>query len=706
MVDDPPPPQYDSDVPYYSGGAAAPGAAGGGFGFGGGFGGGGGFGFPAAAGGAPGGGGAAANPFGAAGASPFGGGGMGGMGGLGGMDPAMMSQMMQNPMIQQQMQTMFSNPELMHQMMDNNPMVRQMMASNPHAAAKLRDPQFLRRLSDPQTLQAMMGMAQNTQQLRQSGMVPPGAGMPAGESLAASTGAAIGATAARGTGAITGVVGTAMAARAATKARSCTATQLLAQAGWQSAALVLQALARGFAARALRRRLRGSVAVIVRVWRIVAESRLYKVPLLTAADVDHAWHLCAAGTPQRAETAILTAMRRQAAARRDAEASAKQTAHVAALAAVRSCKQTAALQSALQWGSEMVERYAQLRLTMDAAVGLEGVKRFVNERLDDAVGRFALHEPLAMRHVLLAGDFGTGKRTAAEIIATVGKLLCDTGGAIAPAGAGSIASGAKGKSIQSVGAKVVLAADYQSHGDASAGPLKPGEVGTVQSKSSGTVKVKTAGGKTWNYSFAALQLALVPKAGSQLAEVGGLKELAGQVQPSMAYFCRLDDDAKPPTPKQAAVRCKVLRDVQEAGSFVVLAGRQSVIDFYTGLAVFRRREPHRLALPTLRADDLAQISLQLLEQQGYRLASGQRAGGTTQGGWRQGGGMKGMMRDVVSQKYDAAAIERRNAHLAQDMVQVGTRELRPAPALSALLGVSSLLPICLPSFPPCLTDPQ
>jgi hypothetical protein len=42
-------------------------------------------------------------------------GGMMGFPGNGMMDPAMMSQMMQNPVVQEMMQNMFSNPELMQQ---------------------------------------------------------------------------------------------------------------------------------------------------------------------------------------------------------------------------------------------------------------------------------------------------------------------------------------------------------------------------------------------------------------------------------------------------------------------------------------------------------------------------------------------------------------------------------------------------------------
>lgn len=78
--------------------------------------------------------GAAAGAAGAAGANPFAAmGGMGGMagmpgmgagmGGMGGMDPSQLGSMMQNPMVQQMMQNMMSNPDTLNQMIEGNPML-------------------------------------------------------------------------------------------------------------------------------------------------------------------------------------------------------------------------------------------------------------------------------------------------------------------------------------------------------------------------------------------------------------------------------------------------------------------------------------------------------------------------------------------------------------------------------------------------------
>lgn len=98
-------------------------------------------------------------PGGFGGAAP--GGGLGA--GLSGMPPGMpslesMSQMMQDPMIQQMMTSMMSNPEVMNQAVNSNPHLRQMVQANPRIMESLSDPTFVRQLFDPNTIQAMLQM--------------------------------------------------------------------------------------------------------------------------------------------------------------------------------------------------------------------------------------------------------------------------------------------------------------------------------------------------------------------------------------------------------------------------------------------------------------------------------------------------------------------------------------------------------------------
>lgn len=53
-------------------------------------------------------------------------------------------QMLENPMMQQMMQQMMSNPDNMRQMMQSNPMLQQMAQTNPQAAAMFENPEMVR----------------------------------------------------------------------------------------------------------------------------------------------------------------------------------------------------------------------------------------------------------------------------------------------------------------------------------------------------------------------------------------------------------------------------------------------------------------------------------------------------------------------------------------------------------------------------------
>jgi len=90
-------------------------------------------------------------------ASPFGMMGMPGM--MPGMgDPESMLAMLENPMMQAMLQQMMSSPETIETMLRMNPSARAMMEANPGMAEMLRSPEFLRMMSDPGTLRAMLQM--------------------------------------------------------------------------------------------------------------------------------------------------------------------------------------------------------------------------------------------------------------------------------------------------------------------------------------------------------------------------------------------------------------------------------------------------------------------------------------------------------------------------------------------------------------------
>ena len=53
---------------------------------------------------------------------------------------------------------MLSNPDMLRSMINNNPMLKQMVDNNPEMAAALNDPAMLQMMSDPQVMNAAMGM--------------------------------------------------------------------------------------------------------------------------------------------------------------------------------------------------------------------------------------------------------------------------------------------------------------------------------------------------------------------------------------------------------------------------------------------------------------------------------------------------------------------------------------------------------------------
>eukprot|EP00193_Tetraselmis_chui_P009470 CAMPEP_0177768520 /NCGR_PEP_ID=MMETSP0491_2-20121128/9766_1 /TAXON_ID=63592 /ORGANISM="Tetraselmis chuii, Strain PLY429" /LENGTH=507 /DNA_ID=CAMNT_0019285335 /DNA_START=343 /DNA_END=1866 /DNA_ORIENTATION=+ len=111
------------------------------------------------------------------------GGGLPGLGaGLGEGDMEQMTQMMQNPAMQQMMQQMMSSPGMMDMLINQNPQLRAATEANPQVREMLSNPEMVQRIMDPANLQAIMQMQQSMQQLNQSGFgsafgLPAGGGM-------------------------------------------------------------------------------------------------------------------------------------------------------------------------------------------------------------------------------------------------------------------------------------------------------------------------------------------------------------------------------------------------------------------------------------------------------------------------------------------------------------------------------------------------
>lgn len=90
-----------------------------------------------------------------------------------------LSQLMQNPAINQMMQSLLSNPQYMNQILNLNPQLRGMLDSNTQLREMFQNPNFLRQLTSPDTLQQLLtfqqsllsqlGRQQTTQETGQAG---------------------------------------------------------------------------------------------------------------------------------------------------------------------------------------------------------------------------------------------------------------------------------------------------------------------------------------------------------------------------------------------------------------------------------------------------------------------------------------------------------------------------------------------------------
>jgi len=81
------------------------------------------------------------------------------------LDPNVVSQMMQNPMVLQMMQQIFADPQAVDRLLGSNPHIRQMMENDPQVRQMLTNPEFLAQLSDPQTIQTMLQIQRSMSQL-------------------------------------------------------------------------------------------------------------------------------------------------------------------------------------------------------------------------------------------------------------------------------------------------------------------------------------------------------------------------------------------------------------------------------------------------------------------------------------------------------------------------------------------------------------
>ncbi|XP_010548223.1 PREDICTED: ubiquitin domain-containing protein DSK2a-like [Tarenaya hassleriana] len=76
-------------------------------------------------------------------------------------DANLLSQLMQNPAVNQMMQSLLSNPQYMNQILNLNPQLRGMLDSNTQLREMLQSPDLLRRMTSPDTLQQLLTFQQS-----------------------------------------------------------------------------------------------------------------------------------------------------------------------------------------------------------------------------------------------------------------------------------------------------------------------------------------------------------------------------------------------------------------------------------------------------------------------------------------------------------------------------------------------------------------
>ncbi|XP_040383998.1 ubiquitin domain-containing protein DSK2a-like isoform X2 [Oryza brachyantha] len=94
----------------------------------------------------------------------------GGLGGLGSADlgsllggspdSSSLSQILQNPAMMQMMQNIMSDPQSMNQLLNFNPNTRNLMESNTQLREMFQNPEFIRQLTSPETLQQLLSFQQ------------------------------------------------------------------------------------------------------------------------------------------------------------------------------------------------------------------------------------------------------------------------------------------------------------------------------------------------------------------------------------------------------------------------------------------------------------------------------------------------------------------------------------------------------------------
>ena len=289
-------------------------------------------------------------------------------------------------------------------------------------------------------------------------------------------------------------------------------------------------------------------------------------------------------------------------------------------------------------------------------VGLQVVKRFVRTMMRDTVGRLQLQEPPSRRHIVLSGNRGSGKRTAARFIAQWRAVVRNATNLTAKPVASKFAVG---DVVELVNTKI---------GDANSGPLKQGERGAIEAVAAATYVVKG-----FTYKHAALGVPTEEEGAIDMHSLDDLEQHLADFAKSRSptyYFC-VTATTMGPDPAKFNVKLTDLLEAMEAGNkgVVIFGGSADVYGRLASAPFFYKMQPEVIGLPVLGRSELAAISLQHVEERGYQInVDGDVVTASSTA-------CLDFMETIVNQKYDTASIAARNAYLAKDCVdQAVTRK--------------------------------
>jgi DNA polymerase III delta prime subunit len=217
------------------------------------------------------------------------------------------------------------------------------------------------------------------------------------------------------------------------------------------------------------------------------------------------------------------------------------------------------------WDASMTRSYAELRHDLAETIGLDVVKKYVDQFEADSLGRHQVGEKILLRHVLVSGEFGTGKRTAARLIA------------------------------RSLGA------------------------------CSGIAKGSWTAAQMVDPLVSMQELLCGPSKWREAVEKDStpVSSLDPPIKAQTVYFWRLEGNYDT---RHRHVDSRIFAEITRLESVVIMAGTSKELEGVSSIDCFRRQEPRRLDLQTLGLVQLAKISLQLVRDEGYVLDVGNALG--------------------------------------------------------------------------------